>query len=476
MITLSLAEVAEAVGGRLRQAEPTSSVMGPVVIDSRHAVSGSLFVAVEGERVDGHDYAAAAVRAGAVAVLADRPVDAPAVFVDDTMIALSRLAGYVRGRLPAVATVGVTGSQGKTSTKDLLAGVLAPAGPVIAPAGSFTNELGAPLTVLRIDEQTTHLVVEMGARGVGHIEHLCRVAQPRVGVVLNVGTAHLGEFGSRAAIARAKGELVEALPTDGAAVLNADDPLVAAMASRTQARVLTFGPNAAADVRIDGLRLADSGGPVFTLVTPDGGAPVAMTLLGSHQAHNAAAAAAAALALGRPLAEIAGALSAATPMSRWRMERHVRGDGVVVVNDAYNASPDAMREALRTLAVLGRAPGSGRTVAVLGEMLELGESSRDEHESIGALAVRLGISRLVVVGEQASALHLGARREGASDGESVLVPDTEAAIDLLRPDLAPGDVVLVKASRAVGLERVADALLAGAPRGEHAGNAPRADR
>ncbi len=463
MIALRLAEVAAAVDGRLQQADPDSLARGPVLIDSRQATPGSLFVAVPGEHVDGHDFAAAATRAGAVAVLAQRPVDGPAVLVEDTTRALGRLAAYVRGRLPELSVVGLTGSQGKTSTKDLLAQLLAPAGPVVAPQGSFNNELGAPLTVLRADEQTAHLVVEMGARGSGHIRELCAVAQPTVGLVLNVGTAHLGEFGSQQAIARAKSELVQELPPDGIAVLNADDPLVAAMAAHTDARVRTFGQCTDADVRVQDLRLDVSGGPEFTLATSNGQAEVSMSLLGTHQALNGAAAATVALALGRPLNEVAGALSAATPMSRWRMERHVRADGVVVVNDAYNASPDAMREALRTLAVLGRAPGAGRTFAVLGEMRELGATARDEHDAVGRLAVRLDISQLVVVGEQARPLHLGACLEGSWDGESLLVADVDAAIDYLRAELAPGDVVLIKAARAAGLERVATALLADQP-------------
>ena len=460
MIALPLHEVAEAVGGQLRNVDPGAVVAGPVVLDSRAARPGSLFVAVAGEQVDGHDFAAAAVAAGAVAVLAQHAVEGPAVLVDDTIGALGRLAAHVRRRLPGLRVVGVTGSQGKTSTKDLLAALLSGAGPVVAPVGSFNNELGAPLTVLTCDEGTARLVVEMGARGLGHIRDLCAIARPDIGVVLNVGTAHLGEFGSRAVIAQSKGELVAALPPDGVAVLNADDPLVLEMAARTRARVVTFGQSPSADVRLEDLELADTGSPRFTLDTPVGRVPVAMTLLGEHQAFNGAAAAAAALALDVPLADVARGLAEAVPVSRWRMERHVRSDGVVVVNDAYNASPDAMRAALRTLAVLGRAPGAGRTVAVLGEMRELGDAAQDEHDAIGRLVVRLGIAQLVVVGEQARPLHLGACLEGSWDGESVLVPDAAAAVDLLRGRLAPGDVVLVKAARAAGLERVADALLA----------------
>jgi UDP-N-acetylmuramoyl-tripeptide--D-alanyl-D-alanine ligase len=388
--------------------------------------------------------------------------------VADSTRALGHLATAARHRLASTAVVGLTGSQGKTSTKDLLAQLLGGLGPVVAPPGSLNNELGVPLTVLAADESTAALVVEMGARGRGHIAYLCAIAAPTVGLVLNVGTAHVGEFGSQELIAQAKGELVEALPANGIAVLNADDPLVSAMAARTAARVVTFGESPDADVRVDGLRLDDTGCPAFILTASPAvqgagarqdGAPVTMRMLGAHQAANGAAAAAVALALGVPLDEVARRLSAAAPVSAWRMERHVRADGVVVINDAYNASPDAMRAALQTLAVLGRAPGAGRTVAVLGEMRELGASALAEHDAIGRLAVRLDISQLVVVGEAARALHLGALLEGSWDRESVLVPDVDAAVEFLADGLQPGDVVLIKASRAARLERVAEALL-----------------
>ena len=469
MTAMTLEEVAEAVGGTLHGADPAAVMSSGAVIDSRAVRPGALFAAIAGEHVDGHDYAEAAVAAGAVAVLASRPVDAPHVRVDDSTRALGYLATAARRRLASTAVVGLTGSQGKTSTKDLLAQLLGGLGPVVAPPGSLNNELGVPLTVLAAEKSTAALVVEMGARGRGHIAYLCAIAAPTVGLVLNVGTAHVGEFGSQELIAQAKGELVEALPANGIAVLNADDPLVSAMAARTAARVVTFGESPDADVRVDGLRLDDTGCPAFTLTAspraqaagaPRDRAPVTMRMLGAHQAANGAAAAAVALALGVPLDEVARRLSAAAPVSAWRMERHVRADGVVVINDAYNASPDAMRAALQTLAVLGRAPGAGRTVAVLGEMRELGTSALAEHDAIGRLAVRLDISQLVVVGEAARALHLGALLEGSWDRESVLVPDVDAAVEFLADGLQPGDVVLVKASRAARLERVAEALLA----------------
>jgi UDP-N-acetylmuramoyl-tripeptide--D-alanyl-D-alanine ligase len=483
MIPLTLADIAEAVRGRLHNADGTEVVTGSVEFDSRKLVPGSLFVAVPGERVDGHDFAAAAIRAGAVGVLAAREVPAPSVLVPPVEFHGSRafvLAGDTDGAgaavlagLAAVArtvvdrlvphglvVVGVTGSSGKTSTKDLIAGLLTRLGPTVAPPGSFNNELGHPWTVLRADEHTRHLVLELSARGPGHIAALCAVAPPRIGAVLNVGSAHLGEFGSRAEIAKTKGELVEALPADGLAVLNADDPLVAAMADRTNARVVFVGAAANADVRAVDVRLDDQVRAGFRLVTPSGDADVRLAVHGAHQVGNALTAAAVALELGMSVADVADGLSHARPVSRHRMEVTTRPDGVIVINDAYNANPESMRAALESLAALAGA-GGRRTWAVLGTMAELGADTVAGHDDIGRLVVRLGINRLVVVGEQARPMHRGAHLAGSCGEESVLVPDVDAAIALLRDELRPGDAVLVKASNFLGLWRVADALLAG---------------
>jgi UDP-N-acetylmuramoyl-tripeptide--D-alanyl-D-alanine ligase len=423
-------------------------------------------VAFAGEHVDGHDYAARAVQAGAVAVLAARRVDGvPAIVVDDVQAALGALAKHVVERLGAT-TVGLTGSVGKTSTKDLIAQLLQRLGPTVWPPGNLNNEIGLPLTALLVAEDTRHVVLEMGARGIGHISYLASLTPPRIGVVLNVGTAHIGEFGGREQIAQAKGELVEALPeaeAGGVAVLNADDPLVRAMASRTKARVVLFGEAADADVQARDVRLNERGQAVFTLVTPTGCSEVTLRLYGEHHVSNALAAAAVARELGMPVAEIATALSEAGTLSRWRMEVTERPDGVTVVNDAYNANPDSMRAALRALAAMGR---GHRTWAVLGEMAELGGESLAEHDAVGRLAVRLNVSKLVAVGGPGAAwLQMGAYNEGSWGEESVHVSDAEAAIDLLRSELRPGDVVLVKASRSAGLERVAAALLDGAEGG-----------
>jgi UDP-N-acetylmuramoyl-tripeptide--D-alanyl-D-alanine ligase len=483
MIPLTLGEIAKAVRGRLHNADGTEVVTGSVEFDSRKLGPGSLFVAVPGERVDGHDFAADAVRAGAVGVLAAREVPAPAVLVPPVEFHGSRafvLAGDTDGAGAAVlaglaavartvvdrlvprglAVVGVTGSSGKTSTKDLIAGLLARLGPTVAPPGSFNNELGHPWTVLRADEHTRHLVLELSARGPGHIAALCAVAPPRIGAVLNVGSAHLGEFGSRAEIAKTKGELVEALPADGLAVLNADDPLVAAMADRTNARVVFVGEAANADVRAVDVRLDDQVRAGFRLVTPTGDADVQLAVHGAHQVGNALTAAAVALELGMSVADVADGLAQARPVSRHRMEVTTRPDGVTVINDAYNANPESMRAALEALAAMANA-GARRTWAVLGPMAELGADTVAGHDDIGRLAVRLDISRLVVVGEQARPMYQGAHLAGSWGRESVLVPDVDAAIALLREQLRPGDAVLVKASNVIGLWRVADALLAG---------------
>jgi UDP-N-acetylmuramoyl-tripeptide--D-alanyl-D-alanine ligase len=471
VIPLTLAEVARAVGGSTHDIPDSDlRITGPVVQDSREVVPGALFVAFAGERADGHDYAARAVADGAVVVLAARPVGVPAIVVDDVQTALGALAQYVIERLGATV-VALTGSAGKTSTKDLIAQLLQKVAPTVWTPGSLNNEIGLPLTALRADQDTRHLVLEMGARGIGHIRYLTGLTPPRIGLVLNVGSAHIGEFGGREQIARAKGELVEALPgaaEGGVAVLNADDPLVCAMRTRTAARVVLFGESEEADVRAENVRLNDRGQASFSLRTPTGCADVTLRLYGEHHVSNALAAAAVACELGMPVGEIASALSVAGSLSHWRMEVTERPDGVTVVNDAYNANPESMRAALRALAAMGRPAQArgGRTWAVLGMMAELGEQSLTEHDAVGRLAVRLNVSKLVAVGgTEAAWLQMGAYNEGSWGEESVHVSDAEAAIDLLRSELRPGDVVLVKASRSVGLESVALALTEAVPGG-----------
>ena len=458
MIALTLGDVAGIVDGELVSADPDVVVTGSVEFDSRLIGPGGLFLAFPGDRADGHDFAPTAFAAGAVAVLGTRAVDGPSIVVADVLAALAALAAAVVRRLPDLTVVGVTGSAGKTSTKDLLAALLGRVGPTVAPPESFNNELGHPYTVLKATEETRFLVLEKSARGVGHIAYLTRIAPPRIGVVLNVGSAHLGEFGSREAIAQAKGELVEALPASpdgGVAVLNADDPAVAAMAARTTARVVTVGVSRSADVRAEDVRLDALGRASFTVVAGGEKVHVALRVSGEHQVGNALAAIAAARECGLGLSDAADALGVTEAASKWRMEISERSDGVVIVNDAYNANPESMRAALKTLAAMG---ATGRTWALLGPMAELGGAAVAEHDTLGRFAVRLNIGRLVAVGAAARPIAQGASLEGSYDGEALWVPDIQAAIDLVGPQLRSGDVVLVKASRSARLERLADAL------------------
>jgi UDP-N-acetylmuramoyl-tripeptide--D-alanyl-D-alanine ligase len=429
---LRATEVAEAAGGTLSGPEVT---VDGARIDSRLVRGGELFVALRAER-DGHDFIDAALHAGAGACLVERPVGrGTSVMVDDTFAALTQLATRVRDRLPD-RVVGITGSVGKTSTKDLLAAALGRRFRVNASAKSFNNELGVPLTVLDTPDDAEAVVIEMGARGRGHVASLCAVARPLVGVVTTVGLSHSEFFGTVKDVAVAKAELVESLPAHGTAVLNADAPLVAAMASRTGARVLTFGI-AAGDIRAEGIVLDDDLRPTFRLHTPWGDAGVELQVRGHHQVGNALAAAAAALACDAGLEEVAAGLGDAH-LSPWRMELDRAPSGALILNDTYNANPLSMEAALRALAEL---PARRRT-AVLGIMAELGDVGPAEHARMGALAGALGI-RVIAV----AAPHYG--------GE--MVADAGEAVERLGP-VGEGDAVLVKGSRAAGLETVAGTL------------------
>jgi UDP-N-acetylmuramoyl-tripeptide--D-alanyl-D-alanine ligase len=491
VIDLTIAEIAAIVGGRLadisaEQAAATR-VSGTVEFDSRAVGPGGLFLALPGARSDGHDFAAAAVEQGAVAVLAARPVGVPAIVVEPAarpgadanasvlehdvdgsgaavLAALARLAGAVAAKLVdgGLTIIGVTGSSGKTSTKDLLAAVLTPLGEVIAPPGSFNNELGHPWTVLRATESTDYLVLEMSARHRGNIAALAAIAPPSIAVVLNVGTAHLGEFGSREAIAATKAELPQAVPSSGAVVLNVDDSAVAAMAETTAARVVRVSRERGAhnaDIWADAVTLDELARPRFTLHTDAGHVDVALAVHGDHQVSNALCAAAVALECGATLEQVAAALAAAGPASRHRMQVATRVDGVTIINDAYNANPDSMRAGLKALAWMAR---GRRSWAVLGEMAELGDDAISEHDNIGRLAVRLDVSRLIVIGtgRAMSAMHHGAVMEGSWGAEATMVADADAALAVLRSELRAGDVVLVKGSNSAGLGALADVLIA----------------
>ncbi|PYY43148.1 UDP-N-acetylmuramoyl-tripeptide--D-alanyl-D-alanine ligase [Curtobacterium sp. MCPF17_046] len=479
MIALTLAEIAAAVDGELVRGAADTTVTGSVETDSRLVASGSVFFALLGEETDGHRFVPAAADAGAALVVTERAVDLPddaptaQIVVADGYAALAALAHEVVARVRAAGAlrvVGITGSNGKTSTKNMLRTILSRVGETVAPEGSFNNHVGAPVSMLRITADTRFLVVEMGASGIGHIAKLVRIAEPDVGVVLKVGLAHAGEFGGIDATERAKSEMVTDLPATATALLNVDDDRVARMRGRTAARVVGFGTSAGADYRIGGVT-TDRDGTRFTLTAPPvesadavpggpSGAPetvdVRLAILGEHHAMNAAAALSVAHLWGVPLAEGAAALASMTRAERWRMELLQGPDGVTVINDAYNASPDSTAAALRTLAQVAR-PGE-RTVAVLGEMAELGEYSVEEHDRIGRLVVRLGIGQLVVVGRGAMALHQAATLEGSWDGESVFIEDVDDAVRALQEIVRPGDVVLVKSSKSAGLRFVGDRL------------------
>ncbi|WP_374968788.1 UDP-N-acetylmuramoyl-tripeptide--D-alanyl-D-alanine ligase [Terrabacter sp. BE26] len=459
MIPMTLAEVRDLTGGVVHGTEHPDAVVveGTVTTDSRECVPGSLYVARVGEVADGHDFVAAAVQSGAVAALTSRVVaDVPCVVVEDVQTAFGQVARGVVDRAPELRVVGITGSSGKTSVKDLLASVLSSVAETVAPVNSLNGEIGVPLTVCRVTETTRFLVAEMGARGVGHIDYLTRIAPPQVAIVLNVGSAHLGEFGSRENIASAKAELPRAVPAEGLSVLNADDPLVAAMASGLRSRVQLVGLAPEADVRAEDVSLDERGRAAYTLVCPKGRARVSLRQSGAHHVGNSLAVAAVALELGLSLDQVVAGLSAAEAVSRWRMEITDRPDGVVVVNDAYNANPHSMRAALDAVVAMHV---TGERWAVLGGMLELGADSDAEHASVGAYAASLALDHLVAVGE-------GARPLADAFPGAEWVPDIDAAHRLLSARLRSGDLVLLKSSRDSGLRWLGDRLAAdGADRG-----------
>jgi UDP-N-acetylmuramoyl-tripeptide--D-alanyl-D-alanine ligase len=455
MIPLTLEEITSVVGGKLCGGSPGAVVSGPVEYDSRKVAPGGLFVAFVGASVDGHAFAERAMAGGAVAVLGSRPVpDAPTIVVPDPRAAMGRLARGVLDRLPELTVIAITGSSGKTTTKDLLARLLERAGETVATSGSLNNELGVPYTALQVTVDTRFLVLEMGSRGIGHLRYLCEIAPPQVSVVVNVGVAHLGEFGSVDSIATAKAEIVEALPVTGVAVLNADDERVRAMAKQTIGRVVLAGEALDAEVRAVDVAPTERGRFRYTLETPPGRTDVALAVAGRHQVGNSLLAAAVAGHLGVPLTELAAGLGDPRPLSSRRMDVFERADGVTVIDDSYNANPASTSAALHALADLGQ---RRRTVAVLGYLAELGEFERAGHEQVGRLAAELGVDLLIVVGESAAPMHDGAVAVSSWGGASVRVTDQEAAVSLLRQRLRAGDVVLVKGSRYRTWD-VADAL------------------
>ena len=446
MITLTAGEIALLVGGELLCDRDLLISKAPV-FDSRLATPGCFFLALKGENADGHEFAADAYRNGAMFSLTSQRIDGPCIVVKDVLEALSILAAFVRKRLDKLVVIGITGSQGKTSTKDLLTHMLGAVGPTVAPAGSFNNDLGLPITLLQCDDRTRFCILEMGARHMGDIARLCEIAKPNIGVVLTVGTAHIGEFGSREVIAQTKGELIASLDKDGIAILGTYDEFTPKMASLHQGQVILFGEKADIQVRAADVEMRE-GRPHFDLVTPAGRDAVGMRAVGAHQVANALAVAAVGTALALPLELIASSLSTAEISSKWRMELHESAD-LLIINDAYNANPESMSAALRALVLFAQERG-GSAWAFVGKMNELGQTQAPQSAAIGALAVELGIDHLV---------EINAPEYGEPVGAMVIHqrPTIESALDLVEY-FAPGDVVLVKASRSQGFEVLAESL------------------
>jgi len=446
MITLTAGEIALLVGGELFCDRDLLVSQAPV-FDSRLATPGSFFLALKGENNDGHEFTADAYRNGSMFSLTSHRIDGPCIVVRDVLEALSILATFVRKRLDKLTVIGITGSQGKTSTKDLLTHMLGAVGPTVAPAGSFNNDLGLPITLLQCDDRTRFCILEMGARHMGDIARLCEIAKPNIGVVLTVGTAHIGEFGSQDAIAATKGELIESLGKDGIAILGTYDEYTPKMSTRHQGQVIFFGEKTDVQVRAADVEMRE-GRPHFDLVTPAGRDAVGMRAVGAHQVSNALAVAAVGTALSLPLELIASSLSTAEISSKWRMELHESAD-LLIINDAYNANPESMSAALRALTLFAQERG-GSAWAFVGKMNELGQTQASQSAAIGALAVELGIDHLV---------EINAPEYGAPVGAMVVHqrPDIESALDLVEY-FNPGDVVLVKASRSQGFEVLAESL------------------
>jgi len=448
MIAMKAIEIASVVQGTLHGEDVT--VTEAAVVNSSEAIEGSLFLAIKGERVDGHDFVADARSHGAVLTLSTKSVEGPHILVSDVVVALGKLAQHVRSNLLNLTVIGITGSQGKTTTKELLTSILSAAAPTVAPHGNFNNEIGAPLSLLHCTEATKYCIVEMGARHKGDIAHLCSIAQPNIGVVLKVGTAHLGEFGSIEAIAETKSELISSLTAEATGILGTYDNFTPKMAALHKGKNITFGESSDCDIRATDIEVRE-GRAHFDLITPEGRSAVGLRIVGLHQVANALAVASVATVLGFSLDQIAGGLSTAESQAKWRMEINEL-PSLVLINDAYNASPEAMAAALQTLVFFAQERG-GESWAFLGKMHELGESSDTDHAAIGTLASELGIDHLVCVG----ASEYGAA-VGPESATTVHLCKDKAEALLVAANINPGDVVLVKASRSEKLEELADSI------------------
>ncbi len=457
MLSLTIAQIANSMSGEIVRGDAARVVSGEVQTDSRQIDSGGIFFAKLGENEDGHDYVGDAFSQGATLAVVSRPMEQipiDQILVPDTVRALSDLASFVLSMVRAngqLKVVGITGSNGKTSTKNMLEKVLSSQGETVAPVASFNNEVGLPLTVLRLTEQTRFLVLEMGAAGIGSIDRLASWTKPDIGVQLKVGMAHAGEFGGIDVTEKIKAEMMPHIQS--AAILNYDDPRVRNFTF--SGKRVGFGFATDAHYRLLSTRLDLSG----TTIRFQHGArefEVTLKILGEHQAMNMLAAIAVGAELGVPVEQAIAAVSQMQLAERWRMQLLKSPSGYWVINDAYNASPDSMRAALQTLAVLGK--GGHRTIAVLGYMAELGEFSNEEHDSIGRLVVRLNIDKLFVIGQEAKLIHMAASQEGSWDGESEFIESISNAYEIIRDRLRAGDIVLVKASNIAGLRFLGDDL------------------
>jgi UDP-N-acetylmuramoyl-tripeptide--D-alanyl-D-alanine ligase len=461
MIEINLRELASVVNGTLI-GDGDALISSTVETDSRLINPGSLFFAKPGEEADGHDFVADAITKGAVAAVVQRelPDKVNQILVRDSVQALGTLAAWLVSELRSrgnLRVIGITGSNGKTTTKNMLREILSKVGETNAPIESFNNHVGAPISILRADSKTKFLIVEMGAKGLGSIDYLARMANPDIGVILKVGLAHVGEFGGIETTAAIKSELAGAMRSDGQLVLNVDDSIVRKMKEISKAPVTWFGTDSEANYRAEDITLTQLG-TSFTMCWPDGEKEtITLQIIGDFHIMNALAAAAASHLLGASKDQIRDGLQSMQLAERWRMQRSVRSDGVTVINDAYNASPDSMKAALQTLAQLGRL--GSRTVAVLGHMAELGDLSVSEHDAVGRLVVRLNIGQLVVVGDEAKLIHMGASQEGSWDGESRFFSTIDEALEYLRGILSQGDTVLVKSSKSANLRFLGDRLM-----------------
>ena len=449
MIAMKAGDVAKIIEGKL-VGNPETLISGKFEFDSREIQKGDVFIALIGEFKDGHDFVSDAINHGAVLSITSKEVVGDHILVPDVLVAISKLANYLRETLKDLKVIGITGSQGKTTTKDLLRSVLALSGETIAPPGSYNNEIGVPITLLRADARTRYCILEMGARHQGDIARLTQIAQPDVGIVLKVGLAHLGEFGSRENIARTKGELIRGLRVGATAILGTYDEFTPNLASGLSLNVIHFGEKPDCDIRAADIEIK-GGYASFDLVAQQGRERVELQILGEHQIANALAAAAAAISLGIDLRLVAEGLSQHTAQSKWRMELHKINE-ITLINDSYNSNPESCKAAIETLRQLSQESG-GRSWAFLGKMHELGSESNKLHKEIGEFAVNANLDNLVAIGDPSFTENLSSKSTQVSS-----VSDWNSATEFLSR-IEPGDVVLIKGSRAEKLDQLANAAL-----------------